>query len=97
VRRDDLFQNLNSLVIAGMSVGLAVIILLIILAVFVGKTSPRIGFLPWTTTWGDRFFMSILVLLYIGLLWLKFVEPFIPIHGALVLGIITGTIIVKYG
>jgi hypothetical protein len=32
-----------------------------------------------------------------SLLWLKFVEPFIPIHGVLVLGIIIGTLIVKYG
>lgn len=80
-----------------MSVGIAVIILLIILAVFVGKTSPRIGFLPWITTWGDRFFLSILVFLFISLLWLRFVEPFIPIHGAPVLGIILGTLIVKYG
>ena len=92
-----MFQNLTSVSIAAMITGLAVIILLVILAVFVGKTSPRIGFLPWTTTWGDRFFLSLLVLLFIGLLWLKFVEPFIPIHGALVLGIIIGTIIVKYG
>jgi len=83
--------------IAAMTVGISVIVLLIILAVFVGKTSPRIGFLPWTTTWGDRFFLSLLVMLFIGLLWLKFVEPFIPIHGALVLSIIIGTIIVKYG
>ena len=92
-----MFQNLTSVSIAAMITGLAVIILLVILAVFVGKTSPRIGFLPWITTWGDRFFISLLVLLFIGLLWLKFVEPFIPIHGALVLGIIFGTIIVKYG
>jgi len=92
-----LFQNLTSVSIAAMITGLAVIILLVILAVFVGKTSPRIGFLPWTTTWGDRFFLSLLVLLFLSLLWLKFVEPFIPIHGALVLSIIIGTIIVKYG
>ena len=51
-----MFQNLTSVSIVAIITGLAVIILLVILAVFVGKTSPRIGFLPWTTTWGDRFF-----------------------------------------
>lgn len=92
-----MFQNLTSLAVAGMSVGLAVILLLFSLAIFVGKTSPRIGFLGWTTTWGDRFFLSILVLFFISLMWMKFIEPFLPIYGALVVSIIIGWIIVKYG
>jgi predicted small integral membrane protein len=77
--------------------GVSVTGLLTLLAVVVGETSPRKGFLPWTTTWGDRFFVSLLVFFFISLMWLKFIEPVIPIYGALVVGVVAGIVIVKYG
>ena len=92
-----MLQNLSTVVRYAVVTGISVTALLIVLAVFVGETSPRRGFLPWTTTWGDRFFVSLLVFFLISLLWLKFIEPILPMYGALILGVIAGFIIVKYG
>jgi predicted small integral membrane protein len=97
VRRFDLLQNVSTIIKGALSTGIGVVALLSILAIFVGETDLRRGFLPWTTSWGDRFFVSLLIFFLIALLWLKFVEPFIPIYGALVLGLIVGFFIVKYG
>jgi predicted small integral membrane protein len=77
--------------------GVSVSGLLTLLALAVGETSPRRGFLPWTTTWGDRFFVSLLAFFFISLMWLKFIEPVIPIYGALAVGLAAGIVIVKYG
>jgi len=90
-------QNVSTVVRIAFITGLSVAGLLTVLAVFVGETSPRKGFLPWTTTWGDRFFVSLLTFFFIGLMWLKFIEPLIPIHGALIIGVVAGIVIVKYG
>ena len=92
-----MLQGVSTVVRIALITGISVTGLLTVLAVFVGETSPRRGFLPWTTTWGDRFFVSLLVFFFVSLMWLKFIEPFIPIYGALVLGIIVGVVIVKYG
>ncbi|MEE9474074.1 MAG: DUF2160 family membrane protein [Candidatus Hydrothermarchaeaceae archaeon] len=92
-----MLQNVSSVVRGAISIGIGVAAMVSILAIFVGETTPRRGFLPWTTTWGDRFFVSLLTFFLISLLWLKFIEPFLPIYGALILGIIIGIIVVKYG
>jgi len=92
-----LLQNLTTVARVGIITGVSVTGLLTFLAIVVGETESRRGFLPWSTTWGDRFFVSLLVFFLISLLWLKFVEPFVPIYGALVLGLIIGFVIVKWG
>jgi predicted small integral membrane protein len=91
------WQNLSTVVRYAVITGVSVTVLLIVLAVFVGETIPRRGFLPWTTTWGDRFFVSLLVFFLISLLWLKFIEPILPVYGALILGVIVGVVILKFG
>jgi predicted small integral membrane protein len=80
-----------------MITGISVAALLAVLAVFVGETSPRRGFLPWTTTWGDRFFVSLLVLFLISLLWLRFVVPALPMYFAVIISLIAGFVIIKWG
>jgi len=92
-----LLQNVSTIVKGALSAGIGVTAMLSVLAIFVGETELRRGFLPWPTTWGDRFFISLLILFLIGLLWLKFIEPLLPIYGALILSLIIGFFIVKYG
>jgi predicted small integral membrane protein len=98
VRRSDLLANVSTVVKGALATGVSVVAMLSVLAIFVGETEVRTsGFLPWPTSWGDRFFVSLLIFFLISLLWLKFVEPFIPIYGALVLGLIIGFFFIKYG
>jgi predicted small integral membrane protein len=92
-----LLPNVSTIVKGALATGIGVVGLLSVLAIFVGETELRRGFLPWPTSWGDRFFVSLLIFFLISLLWLKFVEPFIPIYGALVLGLIIGFFIIRYG
>jgi len=92
-----LLQNLSTVVRYAVVTGVSVTALLTVLAVFVGETSPRRGFLPWTTTWGDRFFVSLLVFFLISLLWLRFIVPALPMYCAVILGAIAGFVIIKWG
>ena len=92
-----MLQNVSTVIRGAIFAGVGVTVMLSILAIFVGATIPRRGFLPWITTWGDRFFISLLILFAISLFWLKFIEPFLPIYGALIVSVIIGIIIVKYG
>jgi predicted small integral membrane protein len=92
-----LLQSLSTITRVGIITGVSVTGLLTILAIFVGETEARRGFLPWPTSWGDRFFVSLLVFFLISLLWLKFVEPFLPMYVVLILGLIIGFIIIKWG
>jgi predicted small integral membrane protein len=57
----------------------------------------RKGFLPIQTNTFDRYFIS--VVLYIGghLLWMRFVEAFLPLWIATVLLIALGVMIVRKG
>jgi predicted small integral membrane protein len=68
-----------------------------VLAVFVGETVPRRGFLPWPTKWGDRFFVSLLIFWGLSLLWMRVIESFVPIYWVLVAGLAIGAVIVKWG
>jgi predicted small integral membrane protein len=55
------------------------------------------GFLPIETDRGDRVFVSVITGIAIHLLWLRFVEQFLPIWVATILCIIIGVIIFKKG
>ena len=92
-----MLQNVTTVARIGIIAGVSVTGLLTVLAVFVGSTEVRRGFLPWSTSWGDRFFVSLLVFFLMSLLWLRFIEPFIPIYVDLILGLIIGFVIIKWG
>jgi hypothetical protein len=47
-------------------------------------------------TMGDRIFWSVICFLVISLLWLKFMEPFIPLWGSLFVSGIAVFIIATY-
>ena len=57
------------------------------------------GFLPWKTTLGDRLFLAQIVMVVLGLSWLKFVEPYLYIRGILLVLLFLPicAVIVKYG
>lgn len=93
-----MFHSLSSVTRWAIYAGLGAMGLIAVLAIFVGETVPRRGgFLPWPTAWGDRFFVSLLVFFLLALVWMRFIEPFIPIYWVLVAGLAIGAVIVKWG
>ncbi|MDW8293571.1 MAG: DUF2160 family membrane protein [Anaerolineae bacterium] len=60
-------------------------------------TKSRLGFLPITTNLFDRIFISVVVLVAIHLLWMRFLEALLPLWIATVLSLILAVIIVKWG
>ena len=57
----------------------------------------RQSFLPIKTNTWDRFFISVVCFVAIHLLWMRFVEQFIPLLVATVLSIILAVIIIWRG
>jgi len=57
----------------------------------------RRGFLPFETNPFDRVFISIILLVAIHLLWLRFVEKHIPLTVATILSLLLSVIIVLRG
>lgn len=57
----------------------------------------REGFLPFPTNAFDRIFISGLCLVAIHLLWLRFIEAYIPLWGAMIVSIALGVYIFKRG
>lgn len=55
------------------------------------------GFLPIDTNTFDRYFISVVLLVAIHLLWMRFVEEFIPLFVATIISLILGFIIVRWG
>jgi predicted small integral membrane protein len=55
------------------------------------------GILPWKTTKGERFFYAIAIMIALGFIGLRFLEEYITMWGVLIISIIIGIIIVKYG
>jgi predicted small integral membrane protein len=55
------------------------------------------GFLPIVTDRGDRVFISVIIGIAIHLLWLRFLEQWLPIGVATILCIILGIIIYRKG
>ncbi len=46
---------------------------------------------------GDRVFWSIVTIILVGLLWVKFLEQYLDAWWALVVGIALAALIIKYG
>lgn len=61
------------------------------------QVEGRQGFLPIKTNTFDRVFISVLCFVAIHLLWMRFIEAFIPLWVATVLTIALAVLIVKRG
>ena len=59
--------------------------------------SKRNGFLPFYTNAFDRVFISAVILIGIHLLWLRFMEPALPIEVATLLSLVIGYYVVRRG
>lgn len=57
----------------------------------------RSGFLPFPTNTFDRVFISVICFVAISLLWMRFVEAFIPLFVSTIISLILGFIIVRRG
>ena len=55
------------------------------------------GFLPFYTNAFDRVFISAVILIGIHLLWLRFMEPALPIEAATVISLAIGYVVVRRG
>lgn len=59
--------------------------------------TDRHGFLPFSTNTFDRVFISVVCFVAISLLWMRFVEAFIPLFVSTILSIILAVVIIKWG
>ena len=57
----------------------------------------RQGFLPIETNAFDRVFISVVCLVAIHLLWMRFIEAFLPLWIATILTLILAVIIIRRG
>ena len=57
----------------------------------------RSGFLPIRTNTFDRFFIGAVVFVAIHLLWMRFIEAYVPLYIATILSVIIGAAIVARG
>lgn len=55
------------------------------------------GFLPFHTNAFDRVFIGAVILIGIHLLWLRFMEPALPIEAATVISLAVGYYVVRRG
>ena len=76
---------------------LTILGLLVIMTVWevLAPTVERKGFLPITTTRGDRFFIGLLSAAFIHLAWLGLVGT--PVIGALVIAAVWMLVLLRYG
>ncbi len=61
------------------------------------RHSERASFLPFHTNAFDRVFIGVVILIGIHLLWLRFMEPALPIEVATVLSLAVGYLVVRRG
>ncbi|MBL8130845.1 MAG: hypothetical protein JNL42_03235 [Anaerolineae bacterium] len=57
----------------------------------------RRGFLPINANAFDRVFISVILLIAIHLLWMRFLESFLPLEIATVISIVLGFFIIRKG
>ncbi|NOZ27580.1 MAG: DUF2160 domain-containing protein [Chloroflexi bacterium] len=58
---------------------------------------PRRGFLPMETNLFDRIFIGVVLFVAIHLLWMRFVEQYIPLTVATILSVVLMYVIAKWG
>ena len=61
------------------------------------KHTGRQGFLPITTNAFDRVFISVVCFVAVSLLWMRFIEAYIPIWGAIIISLVLAVIIIRWG
>ncbi len=61
------------------------------------RSRAREGFLPFYTNAFDRVFIGAVILIGIHLLWLRFMEPALPIEAATVISLAVGYYVVRRG
>lgn len=57
----------------------------------------RQGFLPITTNGFDRFFISVVLYVAIHLIWMRFIEAYVPLNVATVGSILLAVVIIWKG
>ncbi|MEZ4606788.1 MAG: DUF2160 family membrane protein [Deinococcales bacterium] len=55
------------------------------------------GFLPIETNWFDRLFIGIIAHVLFNLLWMRFLEQYIPLIVATVIGILWIIVVIRWG
>ena len=61
------------------------------------SSRARDGFLPFYTNAFDRVFIAVVILIGVHLLWLRFMEPALPIELATVISLVIGYYVVRRG
>ena len=76
---------------------IAIGIALIVMTVWelMAPTIPRRGFLPMSTTRGDRFFISLLTAAFIHLLWIGMVGAHVYIASAI--AVVWAVVVLRWG
>lgn len=59
--------------------------------------NERRGFLPINVNAFDRVFISVILLVAIHLLWMRFLEAYLPLEIATILSILLGILIIRKG
>jgi len=62
-----------------------------------GKKRGSGGFLPFHTNAFDRVFIGVVILIGLHLLWLRFMEPTLPIGVATLISLVIGYVVVRRG
>ena len=57
----------------------------------------RKGFLPFPTNTFDRVFISVVCFVAISLLWMRFVEAYIPLYVSTILALVLAVVIIRKG
>ena len=63
----------------------------------VPRSGRKQGFLPIETNWFDRLFIGVVGHVALNLFWMRFLEAYIPLIVATVLGIIWIIVTIKWG
>jgi predicted small integral membrane protein len=61
------------------------------------KAGPPPGFLPIITNTFDRIFIGTVIFVAIHLLWMRFIEAYIPLFVATILSVLIAALIVARG
>jgi predicted small integral membrane protein len=61
------------------------------------KSEPQPGFLPIITNTFDRIFIGAVIFVALHLLWMRFIEAYIPLYVATILSVLIGAVIVARG
>jgi predicted small integral membrane protein len=57
----------------------------------------RHGFLPIYTNTFDRWFISIVCLIALHLLWMRFLEAYLPIEIATIISLVWAFVVIRWG